>query len=255
MSNWAIDVEKLSFSYGPEGVLDNVDWRVAAGDFVGVVGPNGGGKSTLLKLLLGLLKPDRGTVKVLGKDPVQARTQVAYLPQFLTLKSGFPITVEEVALTGRLRGGLFGGRFSKEDREKAQWSLTACGVADLAPKPFGDLSGGQRQRVLLARALAKEPALLLLDEPTASVDTPSEEGLFDLLHHLNKSQEKPVTVVVVSHDLGFMTAYAKEVACVNRTVAVHPAEGLNETVLSQAYGMPVHAIHHHHHVHPPEAKP
>lgn len=246
MSFPAISLKNLDFSYEQHPVLEHVSWEVPEGAFVGVVGPNGGGKSTLLKILLGLLPAPPEKVSVFGKAPGRALKEIGYLPQFMTMRLDFPMNAREVVETGRMANGHLFGRLRGEDEEAVDWALTVVGALELATRRFGDLSGGQRQKVLLARALAKKPRLLLLDEPTANVDSPSEVGLFDLLKSLNSKNENPMTIVVVSHDVGFVSAFVSEVACVNRSLVRHPAEGLTEEKLAAIYGVPVSAVHHHH---------
>jgi len=174
-----LQAEGLNFSYDSRKVLDNVNFTVRAGEMVTVVGPNGGGKSTLLKLILGLIEPTSGSLKVMGRDPVDARSVVGYVPQYAIFDDRFPVTVNEVVLTGRLKKRF--GFYGKVDRLAAEEAMEQTSISDLAGNSFADLSGGQRQRVLIARALAGDPHIILLDEPTANVDAFMSKKFVDLL--------------------------------------------------------------------------
>ena len=232
--------EGVSFSYGGPMVLEQVDLTVDEGEFVGLVGPNGGGKSTLLKILLGLLEPGSGRVQVLGRTPARARSALGYVPQFAAFPRDFPITAEEVVLQGRLgRAQLLGG-YRTADREVARQSLMETGVWELRARPIGSLSGGQLQRVLIARALATQPRLLILDEPTASIDPRAEMDIFDLLKELKAR----MTILVVSHDIGFISQYVTRIACLNRTLVCHTTSELTGEMIQQLYGAPVRMIRH-----------
>jgi zinc transport system ATP-binding protein len=227
----AIAVRGLDFAYGSHAVLTGVDASVAAGEFVSVVGPNGGGKSTLLKLVLGLLRPARGEVRVFGQSPARARRRVGYMPQHAHVDPQFPVTVMDVTLMGRLGPRRRLGPFRADDLAIARRSLAETEAADLGDRRFSDLSGGQRQRVLIARALACEPELLLLDEPTASLDPGVQDDLFELLHRLNER----MTVVLVSHDVGVVSRHVDKVLCVSGGVEEHDASVLSGA-LADLYG-------------------
>ena len=235
-------LEGVRFSYGNLRVLENVTLQIDAGDFVCVVGPNGGGKTTLLKLALGLLKPGAGRVSVFGVDPVRARSRVGYVPQHWTFDLQFPMQVIDVVLMGRMGGGRWFGQHGAEDREAAHEALDEMDLNALWDRPFAALSGGQRQRVLIARALASSPELLLLDEPTANVDVKAGEELLLLLKQLNAR----MTVVMVTHDLGFVSSLVNHVICVNRTAAMHPISELTGDVIAEMYGSDVSMIRHDH---------
>lgn len=212
----------VEFRYGRHDVLRGVDLDIAAGSFVSIVGPNGGGKTTLLRLILGLLQPSRGEVRVFGRPPRESRRRIGYMPQHANLDPLFPVTALDVVLMGRLGLRPHLGPFSREDGEASRSALADCEALDLADRPFSDLSGGQRQRVLIARALAGEPDLLLLDEPTASLDPGVQDELYDLLHRLNER----MTVALVSHDVSVVSRHVSQVICVNVDVVQHPAEDL-----------------------------
>jgi len=243
-----ISLEEVSFAYGGMKVLDGVSLEVGDGEFLGVVGPNGGGKSTLLKVILGLIEADSGRVRIFGGAPRRNMTRMGYVPQFRSFRRDFPITVRDVVLMGRLSGGLRPGRYSAADREGAIEAMKGASVLDLQDRRIAELSGGQTQRVLIARALATEPDLLLLDEPTASIDASIEESIFDLLRDLNSR----MTIVLVSHDIGFISRYVTRVACLNRQLVCHRTSDLDAKGLEDLYGGPVQMIDHDSHL-PTEA--
>ena len=212
----AIDVKDVCFSYGENEVLHNVSFEIPRGAVVAVIGPNGGGKTTLLRLLLGDLAPRFGEVRVLGGAPAAARRRVGFVPQHVAFDPDFPVTVLETAMLGRVADRVFGG-FSRADREAAAAALARVGLDGFGPRPFSALSGGQRQRVAIAQALVSDPELLLLDEPTANVDPATEADLYALFARLAEQ----ATVVVVSHNLGVVAARATHLLCVNRTADLH----------------------------------
>jgi len=232
----------VSFSYDGIPVLTDVHATICPGDFVSIVGPNGGGKTTLLKLILGLETPTGGTVKVFGASPDRARGRVGYVAQYLRYDPTFPVSVLDVALMGRLGGQSWWGRFGRNDRDAAMDALYEVALDDLADRPFQDLSGGQRQRVLIARALACEPELLLLDEATSHLDIKVEEQLFQLLDRLNDR----MTIAIVSHDLAVVSQHVRSVLCVRGTVHVHPTSELTGELISAMYGGDIKMVRHDH---------
>ncbi len=236
-----IEIRDLSFAFGTTPVLDQVNLTIRRGDYVCMVGPNGGGKTTLLRLILGLLTPTRGTVRVFGTSPVEARRRIGYMPQHAQLDPQFPVRVRDVVLMGRLRNARL-GPFGGDDRAKAAAALAEVGLSDYVKRPFAALSGGQRQRVLIARALACEPELLLLDEPTANLDPLVQDEMNDLLRELNCR----LTVILVSHDVGFVAQQVKTVVCVNRNVRMHGAEAITGDSIRALYGHEVQLVHHKH---------
>ena len=238
----AIHAENLSFSYDAEPILDHIDFTIDRKDFVCLVGPNGGGKTTLLKLMLGLLKPAAGTMKILGTTPERARPRVGYMPQFTQLDPKFPVTVSDVVLMGRLGLSPRFGPVRRADHDAAHQALKEVGLADFLKRPFSQLSGGQRQRVLIARALACEPELLLLDEPTSNLDMAVADDFYELLTDLSHR----LTVILVSHDVGFVSKLVRTVVCVNRGISVHPTAELSGETIMQLYGTDVKIIQHHH---------
>lgn len=235
-----IELDNVSFRYDGPMILENVNLIVEQGEFLGVVGPNGGGKTTLLKLMLGLLDPIQGTVRVMGHVPAEARHAIGYVPQFATFRRDFPISVEETVLLGRLGLAPTFGGYSKADREAGQQAMAETEVLEFRKRSLSTLSGGEMQRVLIARALATDPKLLLLDEPTANIDLRVEKDIFDLLKEINTR----TTVVVVSHDIGFISRYVKRVACLNRTLICHTTSEITGEVIAELYGRPVRMVRH-----------
>jgi zinc transport system ATP-binding protein len=236
----AIEVENVWFSYEGSEVLKDVNFVLGQGEFLGIIGPNGGGKTTLLKLLLGILKPHRGRIRVLGQEPHDASRRVGYLPQNTDSVRNFPISVLDVALMGRLARSHIGGRYTQEDRKKVQTVLEQVGMWEYRHRLIGNLSGGQRQRVLIARALATDPEILFLDEPTASVDTEFQTDLYDFLKELNKE----VTIVVITHDIGVVSSHMKSIACVNKHFIFHDGGQITQEMIDMAYSCPVDLIAH-----------
>jgi zinc transport system ATP-binding protein len=216
-----VQIEKVSFRYDSLPVLEDISLEVQAGDFMGIIGPNGGGKTTLLKLMLGFLTPDRGTIRLFGMTPAKARHLTGYVPQFSIADFTFPITVEEVVAMGVMTSRTI--LFHHPGREAVREAMASVGIEHLALAPFGELSGGQRQRCLIARALASNPRLLILDEPTSSVDTSVEQDFFDLLKLLNAT----MAIILVSHDIGFISAYVNRVACINHRLTCHDMDALD----------------------------
>jgi len=234
----AIQFSDVSFSYDGHPVLRGVNLTIPPGDFATLIGPNGGGKTTLLKLMLGLLRPSTGRVLVLGGSPEASRERIGYMPQHSLLDPGFPVLVEEVVLMGRL--GKRSRAYTDADRDATAAALDRVGMAASARRPLSGLSGGQRQRVLIARAIVSDPEMLLLDEPTANLDVTMERDLYDLLARIAGS----LTVVLVSHDLGFVTPLARTVVCVKETVAVHQTGELTGAAVRELYGRDVRAVLH-----------
>lgn len=237
-----IELEKVSFTYGGATVLRDIDLSVEKGEFLGLVGPNAGGKSTLLKLILGLLKPTRGSVRLFGNSPGTGRSRIGYCPQYTPFSRNYPITVEEVVLMGRLgRTHVLGG-YTRQDREVARSAMRSTEVDSIRKENISELSGGQLQRVLIARALACEPEILILDEPTANIDQRVEVDIFELLKKFNQK----MTIIVVSHDIGFISGYVTRVACLNRTLVCHETSELTGESIEELYGSHVSMIEHIH---------
>ena len=237
-----MEIRGLWFSYDSTVVLQDVDLSIEAGQKVCIVGPNGGGKTTLVKLILGLLRPNRGQVRVFGVRPGSQRTRIGYAPQHAAFDPRFPVNVTDVVLMGRIgQSGLF-GPYRRDDRAAADRALEAVGVADLARRAFSDLSGGQRHRVLIARAIVSDPELLILDEPTANLDIGVEADFHELIEQLSEK----LTLVMVSHDVGFVSQLVDKVVCVHGAVAVHPTAELTGEVMNDLYGHDIALVRHDH---------
>lgn len=216
-----IQVDNLSFSYEDDPILEDINLSIEQGEFIGVIGPNGGGKTTFLKLVMGLLKPSKGIIEVFGSSPKNSRTRIGYVPQVMRCDRHFPISVLELVLGGRLSRTPWWGRFHETDKAAALKAIERVKLTDLKDRPFGTLSGGQAQRALIARALASEPELLLLDEPTASVDTAAEADIHEILKALSGT----ITILMVTHDLKAILSQVKRVYCFQRKVsALSPEE-------------------------------
>lgn len=237
-----IELRGVTFSYGTAPVLEGVDLAVEQGEFLGLVGPNAGGKSTLLKLVLGLLKPQAGSIRVFGRLPEHARQALGYVPQYPGFSRDFPVTVEQVVLMGRLGIGSGLGGWRRADRAAAHRALLEVETDDLAKRQIGTLSGGQLQRVLLARALVGEPRILILDEPTANIDQRMEGDIFELLRELNQR----LTILVVSHDVAFISGYVGRVACINRTLVCHHTDAIDGQIIHDLYSEQVRMVAHGH---------
>lgn len=243
-----VHVEGVSFAYPGQGgsisttdwILEDVSLDVYCDDFLGIIGPNGGGKTTLLKIILGLLEPQRGRVTVFGRPPREVRHRIGYVPQHARIDASVAATVLDIVLAGRIAHARWGFRYRRKDREVAREALRMTGMIQMADRRIGTLSGGQRQRVLIARALASEPKLLLLDEPTAGIDPYVEQNLTDLLHQLNET----LPIVVVSHDIGFVSTHLKRVACLNRRLTVHRVSEITQATMTDFYREQVQMVRH-----------
>lgn len=234
-----IELENVNFSYDRVSILENLTFTVRKGEYLGIIGPNGGGKTTLLKIILGLLEPTDGTVKLFGQDihTFKERYRIGYVPQRVTQADrDFPATVFEVVRSGRIpRLGLFNG-FEKEDIEATERAMKMAGIEQHRDMLVGDLSGGQRQRVFIARALAGDPEVLILDEPTVGVDIGAQETFYKFLKTLN--EEHGMTIVFVSHDVDVISRETKTVLCLNHNLVCHgfPQDLLSEHILERLYG-------------------
>ncbi|MGM0770443.1 MAG: metal ABC transporter ATP-binding protein [Halobacteriota archaeon] len=235
-----IDLKGVWVKYDRLTVLEDVNLTVEEGDFLGIIGPNGGGKSTLLKVILGLIKPHKGEVRVLGKKPEKARRTIGYVPQYGPSNIDFPISVWQVVLMGRLGTKRMFSKYSKEDREATQEALEVVDMLDFRDRQIGELSGGQRQRVLIARSLVSDPKVLLLDEPVTGIDTRMQKEFYELLEKLKSK----VTIIMVSHDLSAVSVLVDKIACLNGKLHYHGSKELVPEDIDESYGCPVELIAH-----------
>lgn len=236
-----ISIQHLWAGYEHEPVLEDVNLSVYEGDFIGLIGPNGGGKTTLLRVLLGLLPPMRGKVRIMGRPVREGRRMIGYVPQVVEFDRDFPINVWDVARMGRLGQRRLLQRYTAEDDTVVAEALRRVELYDLRRRPIGELSGGQRQRVYISRALATQPEILLLDEPTSSVDPQVSTGIYELLRQLN---DQGVTILLVSHDMGVISSYVKTVGCLNRRLFYHGEQEITIDMLELAYQCPIDLIAH-----------
>ncbi|MHB1349550.1 MAG: metal ABC transporter ATP-binding protein [Desulfobulbaceae bacterium] len=236
-----ISLRGVDFGYNGELVLQDVNLEIRHREMIGIIGPNGGGKTTLLRLILGLLKPLHGQVLVFGQPPARSSHRLGYVPQHMLYDNRFPVSVLDVVLMG-LAGKSGIGPFSRKTVHAAEEALAAVNLSGYRNNPFAELSGGQRQRVLIARALASAPDMLLFDEPTANVDTTAGEKLYEILEQLNER----MTILVVSHDIGFVNRHITSVVCVNHQVVVHPTSALAGQNIIDLYGHDMALIRHDH---------
>lgn len=235
-----ISVRHLWAGYEHETVLEDISFSVHEGDFVGLMGPNGGGKTTLLKVLLGLLAPTQGQVRILGKSVKEGRHLIGYVPQAVEFDRDFPVSVGQVARMGRLGKRRLFQRYTAQDDEIVDQALHSVGLLEHKDRPIGDLSGGQRQRAYIARALAAEPQILLLDEPTASVDPQISASIYEMLRDLNEH----ITILMVSHDIGVISSYVKTVGCLNRRLFYHHGDQITPEMVELAYQCPIDLVAH-----------
>ncbi len=220
-----VEIHDLSFSYDKEPVLEHINLTVEEKDFLAIIGPNGGGKSTLLKLMLGINKAKEGSIKILGKAPKDSLREIGYVPQNTNVNTDFPIKVIEVVLMGHVDGKrpFFG--YGKDEIACAMGALEQVNMKEYAQTKIGSLSGGQRQRVMIARALCAHPKILILDEPTSSIDITGQRDIYELLKVLNAH----ISVIVVSHDISVILEYANKAAHINKTLSYHDISDKNST--------------------------
>ncbi|HTX87118.1 MAG TPA: metal ABC transporter ATP-binding protein [Candidatus Nanoarchaeia archaeon] len=244
-----IEVKNISFAYGDEEVLRDISIDVHQGDYLGFVGPNGAGKTTLMKIILGLLAPKTGSIKLFGQDIQNFKDwqKISYVPQGVNnFDNNFPATVLEIVLMGRYgRRGLF-KNINAGDKKIAEQAISQVGLSAFKNRLIGDLSGGQKQRAFIARALAAEPEVIFLDEPTAGVDQKSQDKFYALLKKMN--EELGITLVLISHDVERLLKEAMHIACIDHTLTCHasPEEFLRESAAANILGEKVKIIAHHH---------
>lgn len=241
MSSTALHIDKLSVCYKNTMAISDISFDVEDGEYLGIIGPNGGGKSTLLKAILGLVPLSSGTVEIYGEKNNKNKSYIGYVPQFASVDKHFPITLLEVVLTGCLKPGLSPFfKYSSSNKKTAYELLERVGILDLANRQISELSGGEFQKMLIARALAAKPKLLLLDEPTASVDASSRDQIYNLLTELNKD----MTIILVTHDLLAVSSQINRLACLNGHLVYHGEPELSEHIVNSLYGCPVDLIAH-----------
>ena len=246
MSN-AVEIENLSVAAKGRELLRNINFVLEEGSFLGIVGPNGGGKTTLVRTILGLVKPASGSIRVFGQSPAAALSQggvFGYLPQHQNIDPNFPATALDIALMGRYRAAGFLKWPGKKDREKALGCLSIMGVEDLRDRQYSQMSGGQQQRVSIARALSSDPRILILDEPSTGIDVVGQEDFYHLLKGLQKKMK--LTILMVTHDIGGVTAYVDAISCLNITLHYHgnPLGALDDKVMTSLYGKSVDMLVH-----------
>ncbi|MGB3479172.1 MAG: metal ABC transporter ATP-binding protein [bacterium] len=235
-----VELKNVYFAYTNVSVLENINITIKQNDFLSIIGPNGGGKTTILRIILGLLEPDKGKVYVFGTPPKKARKRIGYLPQHITFDFDFPISVSEVVLMGRLGKRGIGREYTETDISVCMAALQKVGMQQYRNNEIGKLSQGQRQRVFIARALSTEPKLLLLDEPVSSVDTQWQQTFYELLHDLNKE----ITIVLVTHDISVVSTYIDKIACLNKKLYYHGSKKEGMHKISEMYECPVQLITH-----------
>lgn len=241
MSEAVISLVDVVVNLGGKCILDRIHLDVGKDDFLGIIGPNGGGKTTLLRVMLGLQRVDRGSVRIHGR-PVSSRetARIGYVPQFAHFDENFPVTVFEVALTGRLGKKPLWGGYDKHDWAITEAAIERVGLQAYRDQHVGVLSGGERQRLLIARALVVEPEILLLDESTSNVD----QQFYQQFHALLKELHRSMPIVLVSHDIGALSTLVDRVACLNRQLFIHDSSDVSGTMLEKLYGCPVDLIAH-----------
>lgn len=238
----ALTLQNVNVSLGGKLVLEDINLSLPDTGFLGLIGPNGAGKTVLIKTIAGIIKPDSGVVEIGGKRPNAARGTIGYVPQHASFDGSFPISVMDVVLMGRLGNCGLLKNYSEDDRARAEQSLERVSMAEHRNVQIGQLSGGQIQRVLIARALVMEPKLLLLDEPTASLDTRIGQSFYELLQELNKT----MTIILASHDIGVISSFVKTIACLNRKLHYHESKEIKGDIIAEVYGCPVDLIAHGH---------
>jgi len=236
----AVEVNNVDFGYEKNLVLEDVNFKIEENDFVGIIGPNGGGKTTFIKILIGLLKPLKGSVEIFGKSAHKLNKHIGYVPQNFNFDNNFPISVKDVVLMGRLNSSSPFSKTTASDKQIVEESLSKVNMLQFKDELIGNLSGGQKQRVLIARALSVQPKILILDEPTASVDSKAGKNFYDLLDELNKE----MTIIMISHDIGVVSQYVKKIACLNKKLVFHNSKEISKEMLEDTYQCPVDLIAH-----------
>ncbi|WP_102407358.1 metal ABC transporter ATP-binding protein [Parabacteroides bouchesdurhonensis] len=235
-----IEIKDVTAGYGPKIVLKDITLDVRQDDFLGIIGPNGGGKTTLLKLILGLLTPKSGSIRFFRNGQEVSSLKTGYLPQMNNIDKKFPISVKEVIASGLAAQKPLFKKYNREQNERIEQVIGQMGLEDLATRPIGELSGGQLQRVLLGRSIVSRPQLLILDEPNSYVDKRFESRFYQLLEEINKES----AIILVSHDIGTVLTMVKNIACVNETLHYHPGADVSEEWLGEKYACPIELVGH-----------
>jgi zinc transport system ATP-binding protein len=235
-----LEIDDLWVSYDRNTILEGVNLSLYLHDFLGIIGPNGGGKTTLLKTITGLLSPVRGKVRIMGRVPSQSHDFIGYVPQYSFYEHGFPISVSDVVMMGRLGVKRILHGYNKDDQIAVRKALSSVGMLDYRNYQIGRLSGGQQQRVFIARALVSEPQLLMLDEPMSSVDTAMQEEFYELLARLKEN----MAIIIVSHDISAISIYVNKIACLNRRLYYHGTKEISTEDLEATYQCPIQMIAH-----------
>ncbi|MCD8176275.1 MAG: ABC transporter ATP-binding protein [Tannerellaceae bacterium] len=238
--NKIIDIRNITAGYGDKIVLRDVNLSLYENDFLGIIGPNGGGKTTLLKVILGLLSPVRGEISFFNNEQKVNQLKIGYLPQLNQIDKKFPISVKEVITSGLAAQKPRPGRYNQQQLERITEVIGQMGLDELADRPIGELSGGQLQRVLLGRSIVADPQLLILDEPNSYVDKRFESHFYELLEEINKRS----AIILVSHDIGTVLRMVKNIACVNETLHYHSGSDVSADWLDDKYACPIELIGH-----------
>ena len=237
----AIELKNITAGYqSGNPIIADINLKVEEKEFLGIIGPNGGGKTTLLKVIIGLLEPQTGEVFLGGKSVKSSSYKIGYVPQYSYFDKSFPITVSDVVSMGLISNKLFTSKLSKIEQLTIEESLEKVNLLNKLHVQIGHLSGGEQQRVLIARALATDPKILILDEPTASIDTQTGLSIYELLTELNKSK----TIILVSHDVGAISRSVKKIACMNKKLVYHNTKEITKEMLEETYQCPVDLIAH-----------
>lgn len=238
--NKLINIDNIVAGYDNKIVLHDISLDIWENDFLGIIGPNGGGKTTLLKIILGLLKPKSGSVRYFDGEKEVSSLKIGYLPQMNKIDKKFPISVREVVLSGLMAEKPRFRDFTAEQKQRAEEVIAQMGLQELAKRAIGDLSGGQLQRVLLGRSMVSRPKVLILDEPNSYVDKRFESHFYNLLEEISKES----SIILVSHDIGTVLSMVKNIACVNETLHYHSGADISAEWLENKYACPIELVGH-----------
>jgi zinc transport system ATP-binding protein len=238
---YAIELNNVTAGYRTSHpIISDINLQISEKEFLGIIGPNGGGKTTLLKVIIGLLEPTRGKILINGRAPGRNNDDIGYVPQYSNFNKSYPIAVNEVVAMGLNSKKMFTSKLSDEEQFKIEHALKKVNLQNKREVQIGHLSGGEQQRILIARALATDPKILILDEPTASIDAQTGNSIYELLTELNTDK----TIILVSHDIGAISRSVKKIACMNKTLVYHDSKEITKDMLEQTYQCPVDLIAH-----------